>query len=148
IGQAAYLVSVPFLMVLLLGVALGNRSMALLGATAVVLLNIGRLVAGLANLAVVPLKDGVNARKLKKPAWRVAEPALTIVLVLLAFTFIPWLSRGNSGGGSIVGRLRSEASDLKKEMKGEVRRVSDIDVDQIGAKAQEKLKQLGERPTN
>ena len=42
--------------------------MALLGATAVVLLNIGRLVAGAANLAVVPLRDGVNAKKMKKPS--------------------------------------------------------------------------------
>ncbi len=63
ISQAAYLVSVPFLMILLLGVALKNRPMALLGATAVVLLNVGRLVAGAANLAVVPLRDGVNATR-------------------------------------------------------------------------------------
>ena len=60
INQAAYLVSVPFLMILVFGTVVGNRPMALLGATAVVLLNIGRLVAGAANLAVVPLRDGIN----------------------------------------------------------------------------------------
>jgi DNA-directed RNA polymerase subunit RPC12/RpoP len=141
ISQAAYLVSVPFLLILLLGVALKSRPTALLGATAVVLLNIGRLVAGAANLAVVPLRDGINPGKLRKPAWRVAEPALTIGLVVLAFTFIPWLSRGQAGGGSIAERIRSEVQDLKTEIKGEVKRVADVD--QLGARAQQKLRELG-----
>jgi hypothetical protein len=107
----------------------------------VVLLNIGRLVAGVANLAVVPLRDGVNPVKMKKPAWRVAEPALTIVAVVLAFTFIPWLSGRQSTKGRIADRIRSGAQDLKKEMKGEVGRV--VDVDQLGTQAQEKLKEFG-----
>ena len=40
--------------------------MALLGAAVVVLLNIGRLVAGGAGLFVVPLSDGLQWKKLKK----------------------------------------------------------------------------------
>ena len=47
----------------------------------------------LANLAIIPLRDGINFEKMKKPLGRVIEPAVTIVLVVLAFTFIPWLSR-------------------------------------------------------
>ncbi len=131
IHQAAYLISVPFLMILILGIVLGSRQMALLGATVVVLLNIGRLVAGVANLAVVPFRDGVNLSKMKKPAWRVAEPALTIGLVFLAFIFIPWLSRGQSARGSIAERIRSGSRDLKKDMKGEVDRY--VNVDKLGA---------------
>ena len=130
-------------MILLLGVALKNRPMALLGATVVVLLNIGRLVAGAANLAVVPLRDGVNPGKMKKPVWRVVEPALTIGLVVLAFTFIPWLSSGKSAEGTIAERIRSGAQALKKDMKGEVGRV--VDVEQLGAQAQQKLKELGDK---
>lgn len=143
IHQAAYLISVPFVMLLVLGVVLGSRQMALIGATVVVLLNIGRLVAGVANLSVVPFRDGINLGKLKKPAWRVAEPALTIGLVVLAFTFIPWLSRGQSARGSIVDRIRSGARELKKDMKGEVDRA--VDVDRLGARAQETLKELGDK---
>jgi hypothetical protein len=143
ISQAAYLVSVPFLMILLLGVAIRNRQIALFGATVVVLLNIGRLVAGAANLAVVPFRDGVNPNKMRKPAWRVAEPALTIVLVVLAFTFIPWLSRGRSAKGSLLDRVRAGARELKQDMKGEVDRV--VDVEKFGAQAQEKLKELGDK---
>ena len=83
--------------------------MAVLGATAVVLLNIGRLVAGVANLAVVPFRDGINWKKMKKPVWRIAEPALTVLLVVLAFTFIPSLSQGRAAGGSITDRVISIA---------------------------------------
>ena len=143
VHQAAYLISVPFLMILLLGAAIRSRQMALFGATMVVLLNIGRLVAGLANLAVVPLREGANVGKMKKPAWRVAEPALTIALVVLAFTFIPWLSGGLSTRGSVADRIRSGAQALKKDMKGEVERV--VDVDQLGAQAEQKLKELGDK---
>ena len=121
ISQAAYLVSVPFLMILILGAVLKSRPMALLGATAVVLLNIGRLVAGVANLAVVPLRDGVNPGKIRKPAWRVAEPALTIVLVVLAFTFIPWLSRGQASSGGIAERhpLRAPGTSRRRSGRGQ-----------------------------
>src|SRR5262249_46497765 len=84
INQAAYLISVPFLMILLLGTVVRNRPVALFGATVVVLLNIGRLAAGVANLAIVPFRDGINLSKMRKPFGRVAEPMLTIGLVILA----------------------------------------------------------------
>ena len=141
LNQAAYLVSVPFLMILILGAVVGSRPLALFGATVVVLLNIGRLAAGVANLAVVPFRDGINFHKMKKPAWRVAEPALTIGLVVLAFTFIPWLSRGQAANRTIPERIRSGAQDLQKDMKGEVDQY--VDVNKLGAQAQEKFKELG-----
>ena len=117
--------------------------MAVFGATVVVLLNIGRLVAGGANLAVVPFRDGINFKKMKKPLGRVIEPAVTIGLVVLAFTFIPWLSSGQSAQGSITDQIRSGARSLKKEMKGEVDKV--VDVDKLGAQAQKALKDLGDK---
>ena len=80
---------------------------------------------------------------MKKPVRRVTEPALTIGLVVLAFTFIPWLSSGQSAKGSIADRIRAGAEDLKKEMKGEVDKV--VDVEKLGAQAQEKLKELGDK---
>jgi hypothetical protein len=149
VHQAAYLISVPFLMILVLGAVVGNRHLALLGATAVVLLNIGRLVAGAANLAVVPLRDGVNAKRMKKPMWRLIEPALTIGVVVLAFTFIPSLSSGNSARGGIAQRIRSGSQSLQKDMEGEVNKVLDkakeIDVDKLGAQARESLQGLGDK---
>jgi hypothetical protein len=143
INQTAYLVSVPFLMILLLGIVVGNRPMALLGATVVVLLNLGRIVAGGANLAVIPFRDGIDFTKMKKPLRRVIEPAVTIGLVVLAFTFIPWLSAGQSAKGSIADRIRSGARTLEKDMKGQVDQV--VDVEKLGAQAQETLRELGDK---
>ncbi len=147
VNQAAYLASVPFLMILVIGAALKSRHWAMLGAIVVVLLNIGRLVSGAANLAMIPLRDGIDAKKMKKPIRRVIEPAVTIGLVILAFTFIPWLSAGGSTKGGIADRLRSEADSLKGEIKGEVGKVLDkartVNVEKLGAQAQEKLKGLG-----
>jgi hypothetical protein len=125
INETAYLISIPFLMILLLGAAVRNRPMALFGATAVVLLNIGRLVSGAANLAVIPFRDGINLKKMKKPLRRVIGPAVTIGLVILAFTFIPWLSGGGAAGGSIKSRLTASAGALKQEMKDSVNEAVD-----------------------
>jgi hypothetical protein len=120
INETAYLVSIPFLMILLLGAAVRNRPMALVGATVVVLLNIGRLAAGAANLAVIPLREGINLNKMRKPFRRVIEPAITIGLVLLAFTFIPWLARGGPAEGNVTSRLGASARELEGEMEGTV----------------------------
>ncbi len=118
INQTAYLISIPFLMILLLGIAVRNRQLALLGATAVVLLNIARLVAGGANLAVVPFRDGIDLKKMKKPLRRVIEPAVTIGLVVLAFTFIPWLSTGKASKGTIKQRIVAGAESLSQRDQG------------------------------
>ncbi len=111
--------------------------MALFGATVVVLLNLARLVSGAANLAVVPFRDGINLSKMRKPIRRVADPALTIGLVILAFTFIPWLSSGKSAKGSIGDRIRSGAEVLEKDIKDEVEKVADkakaLDIEKLGA---------------
>ncbi len=143
LNQAAYLVSIPFLMILIFGTVVGNRPMALFGATVVVLLNIGRLVAGTANLAVIPLRDGIDLTKMKKPLGRVIEPAVTIVLVFLAFLFIPWLSSAQAAKGTIADRIRFGAKALKEDMKGQVNQV--VDVDKLGAQVQGQLKDLGDK---
>src|SRR5262249_47505872 len=107
INETAYLVSIPFLVILLLGAVVGNRPLALFGATLVVLLNFGRIIAGAANLAVMLLRDGINFAKMKRPLGRLIEPAVTIGLVVLAFTFIPWLSRDQHASATIADRIRS-----------------------------------------
>jgi hypothetical protein len=120
INETAYLLSVPFIMMLLFGTVVRNRPMALLGAAVVVLLNIGRLVAGVAGLAVVPLRDGLKWKKLRKPLRRVAEPALTIGLVVLAFVFIPFLSTGKPSTKGVAGRINAGLEALEKRALGEL----------------------------
>jgi hypothetical protein len=84
----------------------------------------------------------------------VAEPIFTIALVVLGFTFIPWLSGGRPASGSLTDRLRAGATELEKEIKGEVGVVIDkarrIDVEKLGNQARDRLKKLGgpaEAPT-
>ncbi len=103
-------------------------------------MNIGRIVAGVANLAIIPFRDGINLNKMRKPLWRVIEPVLTIVVVLLAFTFVPGLSSAKSAKGNITERIRSGAEDLKKGVTGQVGEY--VDVDKLGAKARKALKEL------
>lgn len=126
INQTAYLVSVPFLMVLLLGIMVRNHHMAIVGATVVVVLNIARLVSGFANLAVIPFRDGFNLKRMKKPFRRFIEPAITIGLVGLAFALSPWLSRGGTNKGLLPGHMRPawKASRRNSKMSKEKRRRS------------------------
>ncbi len=143
INEAAYLISIPFVMLLLLGAVIRNRPMALFGATVVVLLNIGRLVSGCANLAVIPLRDGFDFNKMKKPLRRIIEPAITIGLVILAFTFIPWLTFGDAADETIRERVGSSASALGREIEGKVGsavgKVDLLDLEKLGDRAKSEL---------
>lgn len=121
LNEGAYIVSVPFLMILLFGAAVKARPLALFGATFVVLLNLGRLVAGVPALVLTILRDGPDLHRLRRPIRRVVDPAATIAVVLLAFTFIPWLSSGRSERGPLADRIERNAAALEGEMKGEVR---------------------------
>jgi hypothetical protein len=148
LNQTAYLVSVPFFMLLLLGAALHEgRPMALFGAAVVVLLNAVRLGTGAVNLALVPLRDGLDWRKMKKPMQRTIEPAVTIALVLAAFAYIPWLSSGAAARGSASDRFRSSAKELGTEIEGRAGSLRDagVDLDKLTEQAQEQLKGLAEK---
>jgi hypothetical protein len=127
IDGTAYLISVPFIMLILLGWMARNRPMALLGAVVVILLNIGRLVTAGASLAVVPLRDGINWKKLKKPLRRLAEPVITIGLVVLAFLFIPFLATGKPSTKGIAGAINAGQEAMKKSALGELYKAKEIE---------------------
>jgi hypothetical protein len=116
INQTAYLISVPFLMILLLGTMVRSHPMSNFGAIVVVALNIARLVTGFFNLAVIPFRDGINFKRLKKPLRRVIEPAITIGLVGLAFAFIPWLSKHDTSDGTFSRQLRAGVRKIERKV--------------------------------
>jgi DNA-directed RNA polymerase subunit RPC12/RpoP len=119
INQSAYLVSVPFLMILILGTMVRNHPMALFGAAVVVALNIARLISGVFNVAVIPFRDGISWKRLKKPIQRLIEPAVTIGLVGLAFAFIPWLSKGETSKEVLRGPIRAGLEKLQRKVEDE-----------------------------
>ena len=103
-----------------------------LGATAVIVLNIGRIVAGVANLAVIPFREspiqGIlflippitffylyqNWHKVHRPVKRIVGPIVTIALVAAAFVAEPWLRGGGKAKGSIQDQVKSGVGTLKK----------------------------------
>lgn len=163
LNEWAFVLSAPFLGILLLAIAIRNRPLAVFAATIVVLLNIGRLVAGLANLIIIPFRDspvqGVifllfpltliyltqNWNRVRKPVQRVLGPVVTIALVVLAFAFVPWLAKGGPAGGSVADRLKSGAGALKGEIKGQLDKTG---VDQLETKARDAIQGLEKRASN
>ncbi len=159
LNEWAFVASAPFLAILMLAIPLRSYSWAVLGATGVVLLNIGRLVAGLANLVVIPFRDspvqGVmflvppltfvylaqNWGRVRKPVERVVGPIFWVGLVVLAFAFVPWLRSGKSDA-SVAEKLKSSVGTLKGEMKGQLDKAG---VDQISRGAQGALNEAKER---
>jgi hypothetical protein len=136
LNESAYLVSVPFLICMLLGLAVKSHSLMVLGATVVVLLNVTRIVTGVANLVTIPFKDspiqGVlflippltfiymsqHWRKMHRPAKRIAGPILTITMVLLAFIAEPWLK--GKAKGSIEAQVEAGARSMEEGMQREL----------------------------
>jgi hypothetical protein len=160
LGDAAYLVSVPFLVLIFLGVAVKNRPVALFGAAVAIALNLGRFAVGFFNLAVIHFKRGLiqgilflippitlvflatEWNKLRKATRRVVEPAVTIAVVVAAFLLVPWLRHGGHETGSLQERLRGEAGELRKDLRGEVESAKDLDLDKLREKAKGKLAEL------
>jgi hypothetical protein len=163
LNQSAYLVSVPFLMLLLLGMVVGSNSLMGLGATGAILLNIGRIVAGVANLAVIPFREspiqGIlflippitffymyqNWYKMKNPVKRIVGPIVTLALVGAAFLVEPALRSARTTEGSLEERVKAGVSTLKKEARGQIGKVQNLDVDDLKAlqnKAEGALKSL------
>ena len=159
LNETAYLISVPFLLMILLGAIIQSRPMALAGATAVVLLNIGRIFAGIANLAIVPFREGIfqgilflippltffylasHWKLLKKPTMRIVGPIVTIGLVFAAFTLIPTLRKDHKlpSVGNLKDEIRRDLKDLKGEMIGEVAKAKRLDVESLGKQAEKTI---------
>lgn len=160
VSETAYLISIPFLMLILFGIMLRSRHLAILGATVVVLLNVGRLGIGIVNLAVFAFREGIpqgvsflippftfiflskHWSKVHKSAKRVIEPAITIGLVVLAFTFIPSLSGGKKASGSVAERIREGASELEGDIRDEVSKSKKLDINSLGEKAKGELEDV------
>lgn len=160
LNEWAYLISVPFLLLIVLGALVNNRSLALFSATIVVLLEIGRIATGVANLAVVPFREGIfqgimflippltffylssHWKKLKKPTMRIVGPIATVTLIVLAFTFIPRLRQDGKmpSAENLQGQLRESVTSLKGEMSAEVKKAKSTDLESLGKQAEEKLR--------
>jgi predicted Zn finger-like uncharacterized protein len=152
LNETAYLLSVPFLMCMLLGLATESHSLLILGAWAVVLLNLGRIAAGLANLVVIPFRESLlrgvlflippltfvylarHWSTVHRPVKRIVGPVVTIGLVALGLAVEPWLG-GESGRDGAAHARTDSASAGREKTSGETR----------GAGSREALERLEDR---
>ncbi len=133
IDDWAYLISIPFLILMVFGIAVAHRGLIHTGAVVVVLVNFGRFWTDLLALFVRPFKEGPihglmfffppygiyfvgkHWDKFKSTFRRLATSCIPIVLVILAYAFIPSIdseiqsaptSRRSSGAPSGRSRRR------------------------------------------
>lgn len=110
INDFAYLISIPFILLFLVAILIRNWELVLLGATVIILLNIGRIIATMAYLAITPFKESAmqgilflvppltfyfiykNWKQMKRGAMRLIGPVLSVAAVILAFQYVPWLA--------------------------------------------------------
>ncbi len=131
----AYLISVPFLMLMVFGIAVGHRGLIHTGAVVVVLVNFGRFWTDLLAVFVRPFKDGpihgliflfppygiyyVASRwdKFKPTFQRLLTSCIPIVLVLLAYAFIPLVNPEIRSARSIPEKIRSAERGVVKDVR-------------------------------
>jgi hypothetical protein len=130
----AYLISVPFIMLMVFGIAVENLAFVHLGAVVIVLANYGRFWADLLALFVRPYKDGpiqgvaflfppytiyyVATRwsRMKPILRRIATSCIPIVLVVLAYAFIPAVNPNIKDVEGVEAKIETGKKELDKEI--------------------------------
>jgi hypothetical protein len=155
IDDWAYLISVPFLILMIFGIAVAQRGLVHTGAVVVVLANYGRFWTDLLALFVRPFKEGpihglaflfppygiyfVASRwdKFKPTFRRLVTSCIPIALVILAYTFIPSIDPEIQQARTIPEKLRRAEQEVVKEAREGLHEGLD--------EARERLRSLEER---
>lgn len=130
----AYLISVPFLILMIFGIAAENRSLIHTGAVVVVLANYGRFWADLLALFVRPYKDGpvhglaflfppytvyylvTRWDSMKKIVRRIAMSCVPIVAVILIYAFDPSANPEAKNAHGLGARIKAGKHELDREI--------------------------------
>jgi hypothetical protein len=133
IDDWAYLISIPFLILMVFGIAVAQRGLIHTGAVVVVLANFGRFWTDLLSLFVRPFKDGpmhglmflfppygiyyVASQwdKFKPTFRRLLTSCIPIVLVVLAYVYIPTVDRDVQSAPTTPEKYRRAVRDVVKE---------------------------------
>ena len=135
----AYLISVPFLILMILGIAAENRPFIHTGAVVVVLANYGRFWADLLAFFVRPYKDGplqglaflfppytfyylaTRWDSMKKIVRRIATSCIPIVLVVLIYGFLPSANPEVKDVQGFGAKLEAGKHELDKEIESDLK---------------------------
>jgi len=141
IDSWAYLISVPFVMLMIFGIVVANRALVHTGAVVVVLANYGRFWADLLAFFVRPYKDGplqgvaflfppytlyyltAHWNRMKPIVRRIATSCIPIVLVVLAYAFLPEVNPAVKEVQGVAAKIRAGKQEVDREIDSEVRKV-------------------------
>lgn len=137
IDDWAYLISVPFLILIIFAIAIGHRGLVHTGAVVVVLINFGRFWTDLMALLVRPFKEGPahgvffffppygiyfmskHWDAFKGILRRLATSCIPIIGVILAYAFIPFIDPEIQQAPNVPAKLhRAEEEIIKESQEG------------------------------
>jgi DNA-directed RNA polymerase subunit RPC12/RpoP len=135
----AYLISIPFLVLMILGIAAENRPLIHTGAVVVVLANYGRFWADLLAFFVRPYKDGplhglaflfppymlyylaTRWNHMQKIVRRIAMSCIPILVLVFIYAFLPSANPEAKNVRSFAGKLTAGKRELDKEIESDLR---------------------------
>ena len=137
----AYLISVPFIVLMVFAIAIANRGLVHTGAVVVVLANYGRFWADLLALFIRPFKEGpvhglaflfppygfyylwTRWDKFKPTFRRILTSCIPILLVVLAYAYLPFINPASSDARSFPEKIRSGGRELVNEIRNDVKEI-------------------------
>jgi hypothetical protein len=137
----AYLISVPFVILMIFGIVVANRSFVHIGAVVVVLANYGRFWADLLAFFVRPYKDSplqglaflfppytvyylvAHWDRMKPIVRRIATSCIPIVLVVLAYAFLPSVNPAARNVQGVGARIRAGGQELVRDIDRDLSKV-------------------------
>ena len=137
----AYLISVPFLMLMIFGITVANRAFVHTGAVVVVLANYGRFWADLIAFFLRPYKDGPlqgvaflfppytfyyltrHWDRMKAIVRRMATSCIPIVLVVLAYAYIPPVDPEVAKVQGVRAKIKAAKQELDMDIDSELTKV-------------------------
>ncbi|MGO9465298.1 MAG: hypothetical protein ACLQIB_36285 [Isosphaeraceae bacterium] len=141
IDNWAYLISVPFLVLLFVALVVSNMALVHVGAVVVVLVNYGRFWTDLLALFVRPFRESplhglgflfppyglyflaTRWRQVKPTLRRMATSCIPIVLVVLAYAFLPSVNPGVENVEGVGAKIEAGGRALVKEIHEGVREI-------------------------
>jgi hypothetical protein len=137
----AYLISVPFLVMVLFAIVTSSRGLVHAGAVVVVVVNYGRFWADLLAFFVRPFKDGplqglaflfppytvyylfVHWGRMKPILRRMLTSCIPIALVIVAYGFLPSVNPEVKDVHGVEARLKIGTEVLEKDLRGGLKQI-------------------------
>jgi hypothetical protein len=143
IDSWAYLISVPFVILMIFGIVIENRKLVHLGAVVTVVANYGRFWADLLAFFLRPYKDGpiqglaflfppftlyyltAHWDQMKPIVRRIATSCIPIIMVILAYAFLVSVNPAVKDVKGIPAKLEAGKHELDREIGRGVERVEE-----------------------